>query len=282
MPPEPLAGVSVLLESEHRTLRGVTDRYGTFEFSEPEPGNYTARLELPDRYYTNDPPLVRLPDRRACADLAMSVHHNGRVIGRVVDPRGDPISGLTLELTASTGLDRAAGPERLRMLTRDDGSYAFSRVPPGRFVIGVNTRPDPHALNVDPRVLHPGVRRLQSATVFTVEPGARLTLDDFVMPASVPYVRVSGVVLDADGYFAAGARVYLAGPNVGDALLTEPAITGASGRFVIAALAGREYRLLAERTPARDAGSRVDSCDPILVRAEPGLLPVRLKLRARY
>ena len=54
------------------------------------------------------------------------------------------------------------------------------------------------------------------------------------------------------------------------------------GGFVIAARAGTEYRLFAERPRAGGRPSRVDSTDPMPLTALEGLAPVRLKLERRY
>ena len=51
---------------------------------------------------------------------------------------------------------------------------------------------------------------------------------------------------------------------------------------MIAARAGTEYRLFAERTRPGGRSARVDSTDPMPLTATEGLAPVRLKLERRY
>jgi hypothetical protein len=112
--------------------------------------------------------------------------------------------------------------------------------------------------------------------------GARVALGDFRIPAQWKFVTVAGVVFDADGRPADGARVYLKGAEDDDHILAEPAIADMSGRFVIAALAGHHYRLFAERPGPSGRLSRVDSSDQVRITPVEGVKPVRLTLERRY
>ncbi|HSC28273.1 MAG TPA: carboxypeptidase regulatory-like domain-containing protein [Vicinamibacterales bacterium] len=278
-PPRPLKGITVALDGGGRTLRASSDSFGAFEFDDLAAGSYTVDVELPDGYYVVDcPRQIQLPDERGCLDVGIAAYDDGRVTGRVVDERSRPIAGLTVDLTLAGRLNARAA--RMQTVTRADGSYQFSRVPPGRYVIGINTQST--ATASEPRVFHPGVRYLAAATVVSLAGGERRTLSDLVMPAGVQFVAIAGIVLDPDGYFAADARVFLAGPDSGDPVLASPVVTDGSGRFTIAAPAGREYRVFAERTRPGGPGSHVDSSDPVRIRAVRDALPLRLALELRY
>ena len=67
-----------------------------------------------------------------------------------------------------------------------------------------------------------------------------------------------------------------------DFIVSEGVKTDGSGRFTIAALGGREYRLFAERLRPGDRAHRIDSTDPLVLSAIEGLKPVRLTLQRRY
>lgn len=280
--PKPLGGIPVLLERDGRAYRTVTANDGTFAFEGLDAGTYTARLELPAQYYADAfPRSVVLRDARSCAEVDAVAHYDGRVAGRVVNGRGRAIAGLTLDLTLREGIDEPFGPRRLRAVTRGDGTYEFPRVPPGSFVVGINTQARADGGFTEPRVLHPGTERLADATTVMVGGGDRVRLTDFKLPGDVVYVQIDGVVLDPDGVPVEGARVYMKGPADGDHILTEPSITDGSGRFVIAALDGRDYQLFAER-PRRADGARVDSSLPVAVVAAESLPPVVLRLLRTY
>jgi carboxypeptidase family protein len=98
----------------------------------------------------------------------------------------------------------------------------------------------------------------------------------------VPYVPLTGVVLDADGAFAAGARVFLKGGGARTFILAEPVVTDVSGRFTIAGLSGREYRLFAERIQSSDGKRRLENSEEVEITAQQGLPPARLRLKPAY
>jgi protocatechuate 3,4-dioxygenase beta subunit len=235
-------------------------------------------VDVPDRYYAEDPiGTVELRDPRSCAEVERRLYDNGRLAGRVVDSGGRPVPGLTIELGTTKGT------QTRRTITDRDGRYEFGRLPSARFVIGIQT--SPHSKNElrASRVFHPGVEKLASATPIAVGPGARVALDDFKVPGHLHYVAVSGVVFDPDGWPAQGARVYLKGVDEGtDYILSEPATADASGRFVIAALAGADYRVFAERSRSVTNTPRMDASDQLRLTVVEGLKPLRLTLRRRY
>ena len=70
-------------------------------------------------------------------------------------------------------------------------------------------------------------------------------------------------MFDGHGTPVEGARVYLRGPGDRDFIIGEAVTTDFMGRFMIAASAGREYRLFAERARPGDARGRVDATDPV-------------------
>jgi hypothetical protein len=96
------------------------------------------------------------------------------------------------------------------------------------------------------------------------------------------FVPIAGIVVDADGALIAGARVYLKGQAEADYILSEPATTDARGRFTLAALEGRGYRLFAERPRGDGSNARIDSSEQIPFTAAPAAPPFKLTLRGRY
>jgi hypothetical protein len=282
--PAPLNGVRVTLQGDGTTYVAVTASDGTFVLEGLPPGKYTVNAEVPSGHYTRGfPREIELKDALACIEIDVRAWFDGRVSGQVLDPSHRPLAGLTVELTVRSGLDQPLGPRRLRTITRGDGTYEFTLVPPGKFVIGVNTQPDRSGHPSEGRVFLPGVSDPQSAREVAVGGGERVRADDFIMPATIRYVPISGHVLGPAGAPAQGARVYLKGLADEDYILTEPAVTDPDGRFTIAALAAGEYVVFAERE--RDAtgrGGRLDASDELPVTADAGTRPVVLRLKRQY
>jgi carboxypeptidase family protein len=281
---EPLAGVEVRFQRDGvLTARATTDEHGSFVLEGLPPGRYAVSLALEDHYYADlFSRVVELPAPQSCAAVDAAVYSNGRVAGRVVDAAGRPVAGLTVDLATAAGIDRPSTPDRVRALTDRSGRYELTRVPPGRFVVGINTQRDRNGGFPQPRVLFPGVDLPARASRITVEAGERIELPDFVLPPALSYVAIQGLVTDADGAPAVGARVFLKGPAEMDYILSEAVLTGADGAFVLAALSGREYRVFAERTRDDDENGPVDSSEQALVTAMTGAPPLTLKLRRRY
>jgi hypothetical protein len=229
-------------------------------------------VDVPGEYYSDVPSRrVELADRAACADLEVVLYHNGRVSGRVRDASGRPVVGLTIEL-AEPKLSHSQ-----RALTDRDGAYQFTRVPAGRFFLGLNLTAGQSGFE-EPRIFFPGVEKVAAAEHITIGAGEQRTVGDLVIPSYFKYVAVSGFVLNADGTPAEGARVYLKGTAEGARIVSEPARADFLGRFAIAGVAGNEYRVFAEGRFER----RTESSDVIQLTAAEGLRPLRLVLQRRY
>ena len=287
-PPMPLPDIAVTVARDGVAESMATDRAGDFRVESRGPGTYRVSVTVPERFYSDAPSsLVTLGDQRSCAHVVQTLHDNGQVTGRVIDASGRPIAGLTIELDTASSLSmtpdswRRRGGGR-RTVTDRGGRYTLGRIPAGRFVLSLPPAPARATSGGLLRVFYPGAELPSAATRVTLAAGERRDLADFRIPAGQKYVAVSGVVFDAGGAPAEGARVFLKGVGEGDRIVSEPVVADFMGRFVIAAREGFEYRIFAER--AREAGrpSSVDSADEVTLTAVEGLKPVRLTLERRY
>lgn len=278
----PMRGAAVTVRLGDFSATTQSNGSGEFSVTGLEPGAYAIHVDLMGTFRVNvspDPVVIR--DGRACAVAQANVHPDGRVSGRILDASGNPVRGLTVDLTIPHMPDSGAtgnNPEWLRAVTDDDGRYELTGVPPGRFVVGIRAGRDPgHRL----RAHHPVVTKQSEAATFSVPAGGRVALGDFVLPASLQLLKISGVVVDSERTPVEGARVYLRGPAERDFILTEAVVTDASGRFTIAAIA-EEYVLFAERVRPGSGHGRMDSTDLRRIVPTPGQAAVRLTLRPRY
>jgi Carboxypeptidase regulatory-like domain len=287
-PPLPLPDIPVTVARDGVAERIATDRAGDFRVENRGPGTYRVSVTVPERLYSDAPSsLVTLGDQRSCAHLVQTVHDNGQITGRVIDTSGRPVAGLTIELDPASFLSMTADSWRRRVAVRRTvtdrgGRYTLGRIPAGRFVLSLPPAPVRATGGGLLRVFYPGAELPSAAARVALAAGERRDLSDFRIPAGQKYVAVPGVVFDAGGAPAEGARVFLKGVGEGDRIVSEPVVADFMGRFIIAAREGFEYSIFAER--AREAGrpSSVDSADEVTLTAAEGLKPVRLTLERRY
>jgi hypothetical protein len=194
----------------------------------------------------------------------------------VIDAERRPIGGLTVDLTTAGSSQSQPASERLQTTTGRDGRYEFTDVPPGRFIVGINTRQEPDRVT---RVLHPGVLEVARAVPFVLSAGGAIEQGDLRVPREVAIAQMTGFVFDGHGAPVDGARVYLRGAADRDFIIGEAVTTDFMGRFVIAAAAGHEYQVFAERARPGDTRGRVDASEAIPFTASSSAVPLRLVLR---
>ena len=275
---KPLSDAPLTLRGGGHMRSARTNSDGVFSADGLDAGTYDLELDLPHgARLKSTVDRIALADARGCSVIKVSVIPDGRVTGRVIDAQRRPVSGLTIDLAGASGLRvGAAAGERLQTTTGRDGRYEFAGVPPGRFVVGINTRQEPDAVA---RVLHPGVSDTGRAASFALPAGGDIDLGDLNVPQAVEIAQVTGFVFDLHGAPVENARVYLRGPNDRDFIIGQPVTTDFMGRFVLAAAADHEYRVFAERPRPGDARGRIDVSDPIPVVASSSSVPLKLHLR---
>jgi hypothetical protein len=281
----PMRDVPVTLRRDDFSVTVRTNRAGEFAASGLAAGAYSVELpDLPGRFRVEvDRAPVELRDIRGCAVVEASVYPDGRVTGRITDSSGKPVRGLTVDLTVRSDADGApsrGSPERVQAVTGGDGRYELTEVPEGRFVVGINTQPG-RVTSRKTQVFYPGVLQPADAALVAVPAGGRVELPDLMVPASVRFAEIAGVIFDTDRVPVEGARVYLRGPEERDFILTAPVVTDLSGRFTIAALMGEEYLVFAERPRSGNPGW-LDSTGLVRVAAVPTSSRLILTLRSQH
>jgi hypothetical protein len=270
----PVPGVPIMLRRGEESFSATTDRAGRFAVSGLQPGTYRPEVAAPSgtRLAALFPETIELLDARGCATFNVELEPDGRIKGRVVDAAGRAVRGLTVGLRQPQAVNRGpALATNFKALTDGDGGFEITGVPPGRFLLAVES-------SGSGRTLHPGVIDEAKAERFELRSGGRLTVKDFKLS---DVVTVTGVTLDAARVPIDGARVYLREPADSGAIVTLPVVTDWSGRFVISVPAGQEYVIFAERD--RPGGTlRTDASEPIRIGLQSPHQPLVLTLRPRY
>src|SRR5262245_29354046 len=221
----------VALRESGDTRRTITDERGVFEFEGLPPGRYSgfaiARQHTMQSLQGRNPLLV---DGNQVVDLTVSLPRTPAITVRVVDPFGDPLSGVRVNAIA---LDSGRTPFASLQYTTDDlGRLRLFGLPAGRYAVCAETGSmgDPRTARAERllRTCYPSADerdaepiRVNQADVEGIEirvrrgrtyaitgavvdaagapvPGARLQLDKYESNASSGI----GVSLDSGGRFS--------------------------------------------------------------------------------
>jgi hypothetical protein len=229
-------------------VRTVTSNGGEYRFDGLAPGTYSLTLDTPagDIAY---PPSARLeiPTSGACASQPFSLTDNGRIAGRVVNFKGAPPVGMSVEVVTAGNIPVPRGLYPRTALVTDDGSFEAGELPPGDYVVGVDLLDLPNPGVPYTRLLFPG--RAIPGTV-TVKAGERVDLGTWQLPAPAPASLVSGIVEWEDGGPVPGIEIRaldVTGARESN-FSAGRAVTGPDGRFAFGLWHGHRYRFVATST----------------------------------
>jgi len=186
------------------------------------------------------------------------VKYDGRVNGRVVDRNGIPVAGLAVALVLPADVDKRGGStNRIEAWTAADGTFELRLVPPGEYVLGVNSIRGADGRLTFPRAFYPGVVQPSAAQTIVVPTGERVPVRDFIMPESIKLVTVDGIVVDGAGRPVSHAELALRDATEGPNIIGPRFVTGADGRFVFSVVDGGKYDVHATRYMGADVRTRV-------------------------
>jgi hypothetical protein len=193
----PIDGVSLRISGEGVGKDTVTDSAGRFSFANLPAGEYSIEPALPDTVtlWNDTDHHVSVLDG-GCTDTRLVATINSRLSGRVTNLDGSPaITSVDVEpldvAPDSVGHVRGRGS----VSTDVDGRFEFSRLAPGRYLLGVHTYLAPRFQSGPYGVTYyPGTADRALAVPITVTAGAIQDGYDFSLnlrpPAGVVWVRV--------------------------------------------------------------------------------------------
>jgi hypothetical protein len=223
---------------------------GEFHFLGLTPGAYVLSIDTPAGDIADRPSAgFEIPNSRACWSQQFSLTDNGRIAGRLLNFKGDPPSGLNVEVVTAGNIPVPRGLFPLTATVADDGSFEAGELPPGDYIVGVNLRDLPNPGVPYARVLYP--RGTSPGTgMVTVKAGERVDLGTWQLPGSAPAAVVSGVVVWEDERPAANIEIRaldVTGERESN-YQAGRAITEADGAFAIGLWRGHRYRFVATST----------------------------------
>jgi hypothetical protein len=129
---------------------------------------------------------------RGCVPFDIFALYKNKIAGRVLDANGKPVKNISVTLVSAN-----ASPENI--LPRDnsntgmgvtsytlrDGTYSFTQLMPGRYLLVVNRkdhRSESELARILPTLLYPGVHDIGSATVIVVANDKEMQAYEFMLP----------------------------------------------------------------------------------------------------
>ena len=241
----PGANQTIRLRGHGREWTTATDATGAFEFRDIPAGKYNVEAVVPETLFGSEE--VELRDPRGCARADLFIVPDGRITVPVKLASGAIPPQADIQLVFVESLHqhyhRAYEPFSYDSKT---GLAVWSRLPPGRYALGINITTTPSRENPIAPVFYPGVKELAKAAVMTLGPGERVTLDPFQLPPPAPMLEVRGTVVRPDSRTVAGLNVRLeSGEQYSEGQMIDSAETDKQGRFVLQGVTGSRVRVVA-------------------------------------
>jgi hypothetical protein len=191
---EPIASVSVILQSAGPTLGANSDASGRFRIVNVKPGKY--RLLLSRAGFERAPREIVIEAGQDPPPFDLTMLPGPAIRGRVLDPERSPAASIRVR-----AIQVGAGSGMVYEVTTDSaGRFAFDRLEPGEYTF-LATPPGELA-----PTYFPGVTDKRDAVPVRLAAGDDLSGYEIALRA-VPVFRVSGRVLDELGEPAVGATV---------------------------------------------------------------------------
>jgi hypothetical protein len=117
----------------------VTDEAGQFKVEDVEPGTYFLQLErsgYSESGKTSRDRVIKVNAGQDTKDLVFHMQGAGVITGKIVDFDGDPLRGISVAATPSSGsATRRNSAQVGNAATNDLGEYRIADLPPGKYLV---------------------------------------------------------------------------------------------------------------------------------------------------
>lgn len=253
----------------------TTNEKGFFDLWDIRPGVYTVKYQLPFGWKLRGNQLIPAQGRTGWIETSIAsfqvtifpkkhteirsiIEIDNSISGKVLSPERTPMKGVCVSaywLTPTSNSFRI--PDAC---TNENGEFSIDQLPPGKYRIEINSRGLISGSNPFEKFYYPGTIEEEHAEPVTV--GAGLSVRNLVIQvkATVPLIRVSGVLQLEDGGPIEDTEVKF-NPEDEDRYEGLETDTDRAGRFAFELPQGAAGRLRAE---VNIFDSRFDKCPDII------------------
>lgn len=242
----PSVYLRIRLDAENKSFEVVTDANGNYLIEGLAPGRYRVSVKLPDgTNLVSEERQVTLVNN-GCSEENVDVRYVNKISGKVVDTGGNPIGKVPLELIPFDYIKPRYDVYHHEESTgsNDDGSFTFSNVQPGKYLLAVNYTILPEYESPFPTRFYPGTLERTKAKTVEIEAGKDIDSLRFVLgPERLVEKMITGRVVFPDGSPAPNIQVYLKEDQNQECCVLKDAKTDPQGNFTLVGFVSRKYRI---------------------------------------
>jgi protocatechuate 3,4-dioxygenase beta subunit len=236
----------------------VTNADGAYELYGLPPGKYSARIRVPQGLRLTFPVVVGSAPVRG-DESAVELEANGgvsvgfvlkadtRLTGRVLGPRGNPITGICIDLDPVEG--RGENGARFFDCSKSGGGFAMEMMPPGQYRLAAHDEVKLDDHKSKSTLYYPDVRDRDRAAIVSIEAGKYVEHLDIRVPSDEKRNRITGRMQFEDGAPVPGAAVTFNSAQHGYTETTQTDAEGSFGFLVVAGMEGELQGVMAVMTP---------------------------------
>lgn len=212
-----LAGTKVKITGAQKSYEVYTDKNGVYEIYGLPPGEYLVESEIPlglklrfpiyfgETSSTKKQEVAVVLKEKSCAGVNFIFSADTQISGKVFGADGRAMPDVRLSLMPK---DKVVSDVWNFDRTDAQGRYELDEIPPGEYIIVVNS--DDKISSDEPfhTLYYPGVFEKEKATVLNITAGTRLEDYDIHIPAQEATRVIEGVLLYSDGRPVANEFVY--------------------------------------------------------------------------
>lgn len=201
-------GAKVRITGAGKTYEVYTDKDGVYEIYGLPPGKYTVEPEIPlgmkvrfpmyygETDYSDGKTVKLILNEKSCTSVDFILSSNNRIAGKVAGADGRVLPNVCVNLSLK---DKPTASNWIFDCTDDQGRYELDRIPPGEYLIVLNSEGRISSNEPFPTAYFPGVFEKNKATVLAIPEGSNLEDYDIHIPSQENRKTLQGVLQYSDG-----------------------------------------------------------------------------------